>query len=147
MRLNPDCIREVLLCVEEHTGYNQIAVFIDVETAKKISDFLGDMPLVEEYQLKLLEGYDLSELMYHLNYCIKDDLLEVVEDPTAGTVSTLINDLTPKGHQFLADIRHKTVFEKTKSITTELGVESLSSFRKIAESVTSEIVKSYITSI
>ncbi len=145
MRLNPDCIRDILLCVEEHTGHNRFASFVDVETTKELRDFLGDVPEAQDYQDELLKKYSSPELMYHLAYCIKDTLIESPDNSIGGTLLT-INDLTPKGHQLLENIRHKTVFEKTKEIAKKLGIESLPAFRNISESVTSEMIKMYLTS-
>lgn len=142
MRLNPDCIRDILLCIEEVTTPMRFASFIDVDAANKISEFIGETPEVQDYNKILLEKYPCPEIMYHLNYCQKDSLIEFSD--MSSPLNIIVADLTPSGHKFLADIRHKTVFEKTKTIAKKLGVESLPAFRDIAGSVTSEIVKSYL---
>ena len=32
MRLNFDCVRDILLCVEENTDLRHLCVFVDIET-------------------------------------------------------------------------------------------------------------------
>lgn len=147
MRLNIDCVRDILLCIENIIEPRQYAFFHDTDLLED-TKFLylneADMPKPSSYQNELLAKYPNKELIYHLNYCVKANLIELLEDSTPPTI--IVNDLTPKGHDFIENIRYDSVFEKTKQICKDLGVKSLSSFVAVAENVTSEIIKSYFIS-
>lgn len=141
MRLNIDCVRDILLCIERNTDYRKSVAFVDEISLKKLSPTSAiHQP---DYNLVLLQKYDLDNILYHLKYCIKADILELNEQLSNCSV-TVISDLTPKGHEFLANIRHKTIFEKTKIIANKIGIESLPAFVKISESTALEIIKSVI---
>ena len=52
--------------------------------------------------------------MYHINQAEKSDLIYGVEYFECGS-DIYISDLTPKGHEFLANIRNDTVWKKVLS--------------------------------
>lgn len=143
MRLNLDCIRDFLLCVEENTDFRNNAIFIDEKVLNQLN--ISPKPALPEYNVTLFDKYTADVVLYHLHYCIKADLIEF-DEQCSRNYNYVIIDLTPKGHNFMANIRHKTIFEKTKAIAQKIGIESLPSFVRIAESTTSEIIKSVIFS-
>ena len=136
MRLNIDCVRDILLCIEDLVTPTKVASFIDIDLSHKIAIALEEAPRQPtSYQKLLLKKYSNEELIYHLKYSIKADLIEPYDSNSQEEI--IIEDLTPKGHEFI---------EKTKSICKELGVKSLSSVVQISENVISEIIKSHIIS-
>lgn len=145
MRLNMDCIRDILLCIEDLVTPTRLARFLDIDLLNATAQIFDDeLPKTPSYQEKLLEKYTNEEIIYHLQYCLKDNLIELHTNSMSSDI--LVKDLTPKGHEFLANIRYNTVYEKTKHICKILGVQSLSSFVQIAQNVTSEIIKSHFIS-
>jgi hypothetical protein len=52
-----------------------------------------------------------------------------------------IMDLTPAGHEFIADIRNDTVWNNVKEKSSKIGVSSLRAIRDIAVGVVSELIK------
>lgn len=121
MKLNLDCIRDILISVE--------------------SMEYGDIWSIENL-INLLPQYNDSELHYHCLKLVEAGLLD------ASTMRTLnsplqifrINDLTYEGHQFLADIRSDNNWNKTKEVAKNIGSESLSAIREIATAVISSII-------
>lgn len=145
MRLNIDCVRDILLCIEDLVTPTKVASFIDIDLSHKIAIALEEAPRQPtSYQKLLLKKYSNEELIYHLKYSIKADLIEPYDSNSQEEI--IIENLTPKGHEFIENIRYDSVFEKTKSICKELGVKSLSSVVQISENVISEIIKSHIIS-
>lgn len=142
MRLNIDCLRDILLCIEEVADCRRPAVFVDTDSVARIGDHLGDHPKPPSYQEKFLHAYNSNEIMYHLKYCFHAGLIETDRPPSG--MQFIVRDLTPTGHDFLSDIRSKTVFEKTKEIAAELQAQSIPSIQKIASSVISAIIKSHL---
>jgi len=142
MRLNLDCLRDILLCIEEVADYRCPAVFVDTDSVKLVGDHLGDHPKPPPYQQEFLHAYESNELMYHLRYCFHAGLIASDREPSG--MQFFVRDLTPAGHELLNDIRSKTVFEKTKAIATELQAQSIPAFQKIASSVISAIIQAHL---
>ncbi|MDD3404081.1 MAG: DUF2513 domain-containing protein [Hespellia sp.] len=125
MRLNPNCIRDILIAVEENTGYN---VYFDYP------DELDQAPS--------LSSYNDDEIRYHILQCEKARLIEIDSKDLDDNYS--INDLTPKGHEFLANIRSDTVWNNVKEVSSKVGANSLSALTQIAAGVVSAIIKSQL---
>ena len=123
MKLNPDCIRDILLIVEEN------------------SDFLH----ATEYkygsqEFQRLNAYSKEEVAYHIMQCEKSELIYGVAFYGCGD-SADIRDLTPKGHEFLANIRENRIWNGVKSISEKIGSASLDAITQIASNVVTELIK------
>lgn len=77
MKLDPDCIRDILLTVEENTGYN-----------KEIR--IGE----DSINYELLKKYDNDKVMYHIIQSEKSGLIDSEEIYLTGYYK--IRDLTPQ---------------------------------------------------
>ena len=93
MKLNPNCIRDILITVEEH------------------SDFYHQTEYNIEDPFENLSKYSHDEILYHILQCEKSGLIDGVQYYDDGDL-TDIRDLTPAGHEFLANIRNDTVWKK-----------------------------------
>jgi hypothetical protein len=114
MKLNPDCIRDILLTVEEYCPFDR-GLAIDRET-------LGKYPL--------LSKYDYGEVAYHVDQCKQSGLLNNVKMYIHGGYQ--IRGLTPAGHDFLANIASDTAWSKVKSKLQEIGSTSLQTLVSVA---------------
>ncbi|MDU3018535.1 MAG: DUF2513 domain-containing protein [Clostridium perfringens] len=124
MRLNPDCIRDILLTAEENIQYkdNQL-----------ISMCYSNNPT----NFERLKKYSNEEIRYHIIQCGQHNFIQI----SATTYETiLIRDLTPLGHEFLTNIRSNTVWNKTISIANKLGSTSLDVLIKIATGVLTQMI-------
>lgn len=121
MKLNPDCVRDILLTVEDLTGYNRSFTYPSKDCFR-------------------LQQYTSDEIMYHFCQCGKFDFIEI-----ESTIDDAfeIHDLTPTGHEFLADIRNDSFFRKVKNICKELGLSSLKDISRIATNASALIIKSH----
>lgn len=142
MRLDADCVRDVLLCVEENTGLRKAAVFTDTGLADQTAAFLGNEVSVKDYQLELEKSYPCDKLIYHLNYCAEAGLVKL-GDFTAGD-TIWVEDLTPAGHEFLSNIRESSNWEKTMDIAGKAGTTAISMLTKIAEGVALALAKQHL---
>ncbi len=97
MKLNPECIRDVLIEIESNTGYQTFWTF-DESTVQS-----GN-----------LSRYTYEELAYHISQCNKAGLIDGYRVYDSGE-SGLVADLSPYGHEFLANIRTETVWNKLKT--------------------------------
>ena len=125
MRLNPDCIRDILLSVEAAT---------DGETF-----FHYDK---ENVIHEKLQKYKHNEILYHFSQCNMAGLIEGFQPYDAGDYVTIC-DLSPEGHEFLANIRSNSIWSKVKDIAVKIGTPALGSMLQIAENLASQIVTGY----
>ncbi|WP_017211824.1 DUF2513 domain-containing protein [Clostridium beijerinckii] len=139
MKLNPDCIRDILLTVEEITSPSSQFVF---KGSDDTNDFLLDDESEDEPEIiyEKLKSYTDEEILYHINQCELSGFFTEVNWCTGYLC--FIEDLSPLGHQFLADIRSDTNWNKTKSIAKSVGSTSLSAIKDIAAKIISEMIKS-----
>ena len=140
MKLNLACVRDILLCVEDNTGYRKFTSFVDVDRIGKESEVLGcNPPKVWPDQQKLLDSYSNEEILYHFQYCIGADLIDT--DGKFGTMQFIVYDLTEKGHETIRNLRSPKVFKITENIAKEIGVHSLEGICNIASSVVNGIIQ------
>ncbi|WP_296878431.1 DUF2513 domain-containing protein [Thomasclavelia sp.] len=133
MKLNPDYVRYCLIWLEENLNYgnevmsgimtNKIIEKYDLDNSTKDSILYAIKQLHDSH---MIQAKPLTELSSNQHY--------------------VIFDITPAGHEFLADIRNDNVWEKVKEKGKELGVSSLKSLMTIAERVVSTIIISNIGS-
>lgn len=122
MKLNPDCIRDILITVESMN-------YGDVWTINHLMERLPD--------------YTEDELQYH---CVKLHEGGYLDAITARTLRSpvqiaRINDLTYNGHQFLADIRSDNNWNKVKEVAQNVGAGSISTFKDIAANVITHLIQ------
>lgn len=118
MKLNQDCVRDLLLYFEENLSYNH-----EIRTsALTLKDYSSeDLTYTTD---KLLEaGYINAR-------SINADLLEPI---------FFVYSITYSGHQFLDNIRDENVYEKTKAL--------LSTFKSVSIEIFSETASKVITNI
>lgn len=138
MRLDIDCVRDLLLCIEENTGLRKVCSFIDCGLTESAC-YVGNESQPFDYQLPLDNKYKNDKLIYHLNYCVEDQLI------TRSDISTMycivISDLTPLGHQLLNNIRDDSIWGKVKNILSGFSSVSLPVVGNTAGQVLSIIIK------
>lgn len=142
MRINMDCIRDILLCVEENTGLQQRCFFVSYSYSEVQEMIGGDLIEPMQYQIDLEKSYDNDELIYHLKYCAEAGL--VVSAGNIPTYQNWIADLTPKGHDFIANIRSSTLWEKVKKVCIQLGVSSIDIIPEVAKSCVLQSVTQFL---
>lgn len=125
MRLNPDCLRDVLLIVESSSAFDKIVTMDDFQ------------------QSPLFDNYNVDTWLYHIRQASQADLLDGTEFTMDG--SFLIKDLTPRGHEFLANIREEHNWSKTKHIAAKVGSFSISALSSIATNVVASSIDRYLS--
>lgn len=123
MRLNPDCMRDVLLVAEEHVPLNG-------------SLSMGNL-------LSLLPSYSKDELTYTCLKLNEGNLLNILKmDSDNGTSVANISDITYEGHQFLENIRNQSTWETVKQKLSLLGSSSVPVIMSVASQLMIEKIKS-----
>lgn len=123
MKLNPDCVRDLLLEIEQSTDSNKMYSYSPQD----------------EY----LKKYDKNTVYYHFRQAALSELLYNSEFDMSGDFYCV--DLSPKGHQFLNDIRSENNWKKTKEIAANVGSFSLDALSNIATSVITNLISGKLT--
>jgi hypothetical protein len=107
MRLNPNTIRGILLTVEEKCDFDNIWEY-------RKNDF-------ESIYLAELTH---EEIAYHIKQCDKSGLIDNVHYYDGGDC-IVICDLTPLGHEFLANVRNDSIWKTTMQKGAEASLPVL----------------------
>lgn len=122
MKLNPDCVRNILLTLEESDSYQAFMMF-ESGTVSKCSR---------------LTDYSLEEVLYHLKKC---DEAGFLTDVQYFPESVLVNGLHYRGHEFLNNIRENKVWSGVKSVAGKIGTNSLQGLTQIAATTITSLIK------
>lgn len=143
MKLNIDCVRDVMLWAEANSDLRHPAIYIDTVLSKSLAEAYEEVPPpIPPPQFELLTRYDNDEIVYHIKYCIRAGLLDEFASPDGYSIG--VSDLTPSGHAFLESIRYPVVYEKVKKVLNMLGVKSLEAAMQASSLVISNLIKSAI---
>lgn len=109
MRLNLDCIRSVLLYTESEQA---------------VCDRHVEAIFIEQYlRANELSSFGQDEIVYSIRQMKKSGLLSVSIFDYSEGAEIAVNDITPEGHEFLANIRDNSTW---KSIVRSVGEMALS---------------------
>ena len=122
MKLNPDCIRDILFVVENNATYSND---VSEETIFK----------------KLDSKYPREEILYHVRQCEHSGLFLKVVHYFGGFS---IQDLSPYGHQFINDIRQDNNWNRTKDIAKNVGSFSLDVLKDISSQVITNLISTQL---
>ena len=121
MRLNPDCVRDILLEMET-AGYQESI-------------------LVSELALRLTK-YSSDEINYAIFKMKEANLISAnITRDLLGVRPYSLDDITYAGHQFLANIREDNIWKGVKGVAKKVGSTSIDAFTQIASNVITELIK------
>ena len=128
MKLNYDCIRDVLIYYEDNLVMNYHYNIPELS----IRDVIG----------ALSNKYDNTDVAYSIIQLIKSGYLDgrFSYNTPRKEVSGVVTDITWEGHELLNSIRPQTIWEVTKENATKLGVTSIRGVASLAKSVINAIV-------
>ncbi|KHD35179.1 hypothetical protein NL50_14895 [Clostridium acetobutylicum] len=129
MHLNPDCLRDILLYVEDNINNQNKCIAV--------------ANLIDSISSKCDE-YDEYYIHYHIIQLNQAGMFTHVTIAD-GNIPLIIMDLSWQGHQFLATIRGETVWNQTKSVANKVGSFSLDTLSKIATGVVTQLINKHMT--
>ena len=124
MKLNPDCIRDILISVEEVTTPNR------------------GFSYSSDSELPAIKKYDRETLYYHFHQADLSGLLFDTSYDMSGNF--FCTDLSPAGHSFLNNVRSDNNWNKTKEIAKGVGTNSLDALKTIATGVISGLINQHL---
>ena len=121
MKLNPDCIRHILLQMEK-SPYGKT--------------------MYPEQLHDALPNYSHDEIDYAILKIHEAGFINVTIEPYLdGTIGIELHDITYNGHQFLDNVRSNKVWSATKKVANDIGSTSIQAITQIATGVITEIIK------
>lgn len=126
MKLNVNCIRDVLLELEK----------LPFQQSCKMSELITALP-----------KYDADDITYTCFKLAEADYITIQTISSinsAGPSIRCINDITYSGHQFIANIRSDSVWNNVKEVSKKVGSNSIGAISQIAHSVVTEIIKAQL---
>ena len=123
MKLNPNCVRDILLELEK----------LPYQHSCKIDTLSNALPT-----------YDKDELSYT---CLKLSEANYINISTVNAIGMpgpaihSINDITFYGHEFLNNIRSDSVWNNVKAVGSKVGASSISAFSQIATGVVTALIQ------
>lgn len=118
MRLNPECIKDVLLCLD----------------SVMLPDEYGDIEEIRPEAVttsSTLEKYQQSELFYHIKQMFKTGLLEKGDQYINQDIAAIAG-ITPTGYQFLDASKNASLWSKVLSTVKTYGSIALPKLIELA---------------
>lgn len=120
MKLNYDCVRDVMLYLEENLNFGNP---------------------IRDTNINL--NYDIKDIRYSLLKLHEINYLDgSVSKYMDGDYSVITTDITFYGHKFIGEIQSDTIWDKTKSVSKDLGIQTINGITQIASSVISSLILS-----
>ena len=121
MKLNPDCIRHILLKMEDAPyGEN----------------------MYPDQLYEKLPNYSHDEIDYAILKIHEAGFINAtIENYLDGSIAIELHDITYNGHQFLDNVRSNKVWTATKKVANDIGSTSIQAITQIATGVITEIIK------
>ena len=131
MTLNYDCIRDILLYLEDTLEYtdNQIAM-----TNKRLT--IGNIA-------NELSSYTKEDVQYTIEKLFEARyirIVDIIHDKNGYITSGYVDDITWDGFNFLNNIREKSIWEATKDGAKKVGAMSVSAISMISFEIVKAVV-------
>ena len=124
MKLNPDCMRDILI-VMENAGY------------------LEEVSPSTVYES--LPNYSEDEINYSIIKLKEAGFIDaIIREYNSGVAILRLDDITYIGHQFLADVRSDNIWNDVKEVSKKVGSNSISAISQIATGVISAIIQAQL---
>ena len=136
MKLDPECIRDLMLFCEEHT-YIKAEEVGDFTCASYHVLYVDSMRHVPP-----LNKYNTGALIYHIIQLSESGYLAT--DFHFDPITNFRHNNLPKGHEFIAAIEGKTQWEKTSKILRSFGSVSLTVIETISKGIASAAIEQII---
>lgn len=137
MRLDPDCVRDLLLFIED----------MDTYVLDEDNDLTLQGAFLEAISQKLPQ-YPETQLYYTLDKLEEGGLVNMTSQWGGDTLTSChVSSLTYAGHEFLASIRDGGRWDVVKTGLSAVKNYSLTAIAAIAEGITSGAVSAYLGSL
>lgn len=136
MKLNMDCMREVLLYLADN---------LSIKTEPLQKKLFNKIDLRSLYRANELSAFSEDNIFYSAYNLISCKFIEAtLHEGSGGPITYYIFNISYAGHQFLESIREPTAWEKTKNIASAIGNHSLKFLEDTAQKIAVEMGKTLV---
>lgn len=137
MRLNYDCVRDVLLELEK---------LLSIKYNEDSESFKFSMVNINQLYDSLSDkDYTIEDVLYAVKNLNEADFISAYMNyGDGGLVECIVTDITYEGHQFLQNIRPKKIWDKSKSVFQNIGTVSVDIIKSVASTVISDTINHYL---
>lgn len=129
MKLNPNCMRDILFYLEEH---------LDISPELEYSE-------IDSYDLKNHLEYSIQEITNTLIVLRDAGFIKLATDGTLRQMCVYL--ITYDGYQFIETIRPESVWKKVLSVTGQIGCFSIDIISNVATNVLSSMIPLALSSL
>lgn len=122
MKLNYDCVRDVMLYLEENLCFKEFLLSSDINL-----------------------NYTQEDIDYSIIKLEEANFIIIQDESTLENTEIYIHDITFYGHKFIGEIQSDTIWDKTKSVSKDLGIQTINGITQIASSVISDLILSKLS--
>lgn len=140
MKLNFDCIRDVLLALEESLTIE--AEVYDLGEGEDASYSFSFISVEQLLKHERLEEYSNIDIFYSVNKLSEIGYIQAACEWKGDMSTYLISDIKYPGHEFLQSIKSETVWNDIKKVSKKVGSMSFPIISSIASSLISKIITS-----
>lgn len=137
MKLNPDCVRDCLIYLEDNLTYMQPNGNECKIIHKTLSIFDVANNVRDEY------FHDYNDVLYALEMLIDAEFItynSIRTDSKKNILICDINNITFQGQEFLNTIRSESIWETTKKGAAKIGLCSIRALSSIAMNVMNAVI-------
>ncbi len=135
MKLSCECVRDILLCLEEFP-------FIEKNEDGELETEMMPLPAIA----KALPNYSEAEILYALLRLKEGGYIDIYQKKSGGTFYLFfVTDMTFAGHELLEKIRPESNWKKTLAILKKVGSFGLDLLSSVSGSVLTAEASRWIT--
>lgn len=142
MKLNYDCVRDVLLELEETLTIEE--VFYDLGEGEESELTFSFIDINRLAKLERLKKYSKKDICYSVNKLNEAGYINAEPIPGDDLSDYLISDITYVGHEFLQSIKSDSVWNHVKDVSKKAGAMSFPVISSIASNILSQIISKTI---
>lgn len=135
MKLNYDCVRDVLLALEEN-----LTIEVDEDGCYSFNTLFSE----EICELDSLSKYSKQDIIYAIIKLYEAGYINASTMSADELTDCIISDITYDGHEFLQSIKSDPVWDKVKRVADKVGSISIPIISSIASQVLSKLITSAI---
>lgn len=130
MKLNPNCVRDVLLCLEDWLVLTDDLVY-------------NELSLQEIQQSEKLLKYSISEVAYTLTKLQEAEFINAYISYASNSIDCiLVTSITYSGHQFIDTVRSPSAWNRIIQIAEKTGFSSIPAIIEIASAILPDLIQS-----
>lgn len=142
MKLNYDCVRDVLLELEENLTIEEVSYDLGEGEETELTFSFIDIKRLAAFER--LKKYSKKDICYSVNKLNEAGYISAEPIPGDDLSDYLISDITYVGHEFLQSIKSDSVWNHVKDVSKKAGAMSFPVISSIASNILSQIISKTI---